>query len=129
MAIFSYMPTFSTKHAKVLLELTLALLLSELSVLSELRGEIRSFAHGSGVVVCRTGVTRGAKGTRSTRVVRGLLFVALVVQGIIVSGVSVTGMITGATTRVQGFALIGRTFMSPSFTYLFGVVFPVSVVD
>ena len=51
MTVFSYMPTFPTKHAEVLLETMLALLLSELSILSELCGEIGGFAHGSGVVV------------------------------------------------------------------------------
>ena len=123
------MPTFSTKHAEVLLKMTLALLLSELSVLSQLRGEIGGFARGSGVVIGRTGVTRGARGTGSTGVVRGLLLVALVVRGITVSGVSVAGMITGVTTGVQGFALIGQMIVSPSFVYLFGAAFPVSVID
>ena len=46
-----------------------------------------------------------------------------------VSGVSVTGMITGGTTGVRGFAFIGRTIVGPSFAYLFGAAFPVSVVD
>ena len=100
------MSTFSTEHAEILLETMLALLLSEPSILSELCGEIGGFARGSGIVIRRTGITRGARGTGSTGVVRGLLLVALVVRGITVSGVSVARMITGVTTRVRGFALI-----------------------
>ena len=125
MTIFSYIPTFTTKHAEILLETSLALLLSELAVFSELCGEVGGFARGSRVVVRRTGVTRGAGSTGSTGVVRGLLLVALVVRGIIVSGVSITGVITG----VRRFAFIGRTVLGPSFSDLFGATFPVPVVD
>ena len=94
----------------------------------KLRGEIGGFARRSRVVVGRTGVTRGARGTGSTGI-RGLLLVALVVRGITVSRVSVAGMITGVTTGVRGFALIGQTIVSPSFAYLFGAAFPISVVN
>ena len=107
MTIFSYVSNFTTEHAKVLLETTLTLLLSELAILSELCGEIGGFARGSRVVVRRrSGVTRGARitgVTGFTRTVRGLLLVALVVRRIVVSGVIVTGIGTG----VQGLALIG----------------------
>ena len=92
------MSTLSTEKAQVLVEIMLALLLSELAIFSELGGEVGVGFSLVGVAVARIVVSSGIGVTR----VAGVVFIAIIVFVFIglgsggVGGVGALAIVVGA---------------------------------